>query len=289
MRRPREREEPTQSMIRNFRLLDLLPTMDPDEQLEVFERVLQSPRPQVRQRALGVGAAILSDSRLLAYLHEDDELHRSAAVEMLKLRRQRSLSLAVHLLADEDPEVVAKAIEILLHLGDLAAVEPLVAVVDGREEHTAVEAAVRALGTLRDARAVPALLRVLERRPWLRRAAMEALGELGSADAVPTLAAHLADDRLAPDAADALARIGGLDAVTALAAYWLRHADALADESTLRRIAELLERLARPPEGLDHLEAVLQERAQDERKALRVAAVRCLVALRGKNRGLWMF
>ena len=41
--------------------------------------------------ALGLGAAILSDSRLIKYLHEEDDVRRNAAVEMLKLRRRRSL------------------------------------------------------------------------------------------------------------------------------------------------------------------------------------------------------
>ena len=119
-------EHQTKSMIRNFKLLDLLPELDPDEQLAVFERIIQSPRPQVRQRALGLGAAILSDSRLLKYLHEEDDVRRNAAVEMLKLRRRRSLQLAVTLLDDENPDVVLQAVVVLSHLRDRKAFEQLV-------------------------------------------------------------------------------------------------------------------------------------------------------------------
>lgn len=276
-------------MIRNFRLLDLLPSMDPDEQLQVFERVLESPRPQVREKALGVGAAILSERRLLEYLREDDELHRSAAVEMLKLRRQRSLALAIHLLADEDVGVVTQAIEILAHLRDLAALEPLVEIVETRLEHDLVAGALLALGELRDSRALPAMLGALQRRPWLRQTTIQALGKLGSAAAVEPLAGYLGDRALGAAAAEALAAIGGAAAVRALAEYWLEHEEELDEEAALRRLAELLESLARPPEDVEDLEAILRERAQDERKGVRLAAVRCLVALRGQNRGLWMF
>ena len=65
--------------------------------------------------------------------------------------------------------------------------------------------------------AVPALLvRVKDRRPEVRTAAVRALGDIGSADAIPALSEAFLERRYAPTNVvnDALCRIGG-DAVTA--------------------------------------------------------------------------
>ncbi len=276
-------------MIRNLRLLDLLPSMSPDEQLEVFEQVLKSPRPQVRQKALGIGAAILTEHSLLAYLRQDeDDVRRNAAVEMLKLRRQRSLRLATLLLEDRDPRVILQAIQVLSHLRDLSSVEPLIKVLEHPDTNVLQEAIV-ALGQLRDGRALPHLLPFLARESWLQIATIEALGRIGSSEAVPELDRLLPNPVVAPMVEEALAKIGGLQAVKALARHWLERGAEADVQVTLLRLAEMLEGLVRPPEGLTDLENALKRWAQDERKEVRLAAVRCLLALRGRNHGLWHF
>lgn len=286
--RPEAEPPPTQSMIRNFRLLDLLPSMTPDEQLEVFEQVLKSPRPQVRQKALGIGAAILSEHRLLEYLRQEDDVRRNAAVEMLKLRRQRSFRLATLLLEDRDPDVVLQAVQVLSHLGDRSSLDPLVKALKHRDANVAQEAIV-ALGNLRDVRALPELLPFLAEDSWLQLAAIEAVGKLGSTEAVEDLEYLLPNEVLAPMVEEALARIGGLQAVMALARHWVARGKDADVQVTLQRLAEMLEALVRPPEGLEGLEENLKKWAQDERKQVRLAALRCLQGLRGRSRSLWHF
>ena len=199
------RKSPTKSQIINFKLLDLLPTMNPDQQLEVFERVIKSSNPAVRPRALGLGAAILSNNRLLEYLREEDDVRRNAAVEILKLRRKRSFNLACYLLEDRDSDVVLQAVLILSHLRDRNALEPLLNVLDHPEANVVQEAIV-ALGRLGDVRALSHIRPFLNGEPWLQVASIEAMGRLGSAKVVPDLAELLEDPLLAPLAIDAGAK-----------------------------------------------------------------------------------
>lgn len=281
-------QTPTKSMIRNFELLDLLPEMSPDEQLEVFERVLKSPRPQVRQRALGLGAAILSDSKLLKYLHESDDVRRNAAVEMLKLRRRRSLELALVLLEDEDSDVVQQAIQVLGHLRERKAFDPLLGMLD-HDDPNVVQEAILALGTLGDVRAVQAILAHLQGVPWVQAAALEAVGRLGGAREAREVEKLLTDPNLEPLAVEALARIGGVAALDALAHHWMAHGELFEPAFTLRRIADIIENLTCTPPKIEGFEDALREAVEDRVAEIRTAATRCLVALRGKTRSLWTF
>ncbi len=262
--------------------------MNPDQQLEVFERVIKSSNPAVRPRALGLGAAILSNNRLLEYLREEDDVRRNAAVAILKLRRKRSFNLACYLLEDRDEEVVLQAVLILSHLRDRNALEPLLKVLDHPDPNVVQEAIV-ALGRLGDVRALSAIRPFLRGEPWLQTASVEALGRLGSAKVVPDLAELLEDPLLAPLATDALTRIGGVQAVVALTQYWLKYGEEFRSESNLRRLADMLEALTSIPEEIMEIEESLEDQVKTGDKDLRVQAVRCLVALRGANRGLWMF
>lgn len=284
----RPRKSATKSQILSFKLLDLLPTMTPDEQLEVFERVIKSSNPAVRPRALGLGAAILSNSRLLEYLREEDDVRRNAAVEILKLRRQRSLNLACYLLEDRDSEVVLQAVQILSHLRDRQALDALIKVLD-HDDPNVVQEAIVALGRIGDVRALPPIRRFLKAEPWLQVAAIETIGRIGSPEIISDLEPLLAEPVLQSLVTDALGRIGGVHAITVLVKYWLERSDELRVEANLRRLAEMLEALTSAPPDIPGLEEALEEQVRAGDKELRIQAVRCLVALRGSNRGLWMF
>lgn len=284
----RPRKSATKSQIISFKLLDLLPTMTPDEQLEVFERVIKSSNPAVRPRALGLGAAILSNSRLLEYLREEDDVRRNAAVEILKLRRRRSLNLACYLLEDKDPEVVLQAVQVLSHLRDRQALDALVKVVE-HDDPNVVQEAIVALGRIGDVRALPSVRKFLTAEPWLQVAAIQTIGRIGSADVIPDLEPLLDEPVLQPLVTEALGKIGGSRAVTVLARYWLERPEELSREVNIRRMAEMLEALTSAPPDVSGLEEALEELVRAGDKDLRIQAVRSLVALRGSNRGLWMF
>ena len=284
----RPKKAATKSQIISFKLLDLLPTMTPDEQLEVFERVIKSKNPAVRPRALGLGAAILSNSRLLEYLREEDDVRRNAAVEILKLRRRRSLNLACYLLEDKDEEVVLQAVQILSHLRDRGALDALLKVLE-HDDPNVVQEAIVALGRIGDVRALPGIRKFLKAEPWLQVAAIETIGRIGSPEVIPDLEPLLDEPVLQPLVTEALSKIGGGQAIAVLSRYWLSRSEELKVESNLRRLAEMLEGLTSAPPELPGLEEALEEQVRAGDKDLRIQAVRCLVALRGSNRGLWMF
>ena len=284
----RPRKAATKSQIMNFKLLDLLPTMTPDEQLEVFERVIKSANPAVRPRALGLGAAILSNSRLLEYLREEDDVRRNAAVEILKLRRQRSLNLACYLLEDKDPDVVLQAVLILSHLRDRQALEPLIKALR-HEDPNVVQETIIALGRIGDVRALPHIRPFLAAEQWLQVAAIETIGRIGSPEIVPELEPLFEQPVLCPLVMEALGRIGGAPSIIALARFWLKRSEEFRSEVNLRRLAEMLEALTSAPPDVPGLEEALEEQVRAGDKDVRIQAVRCLVALRGSTRGLWMF
>jgi len=120
-----------------------------------------------------------------------------------------------------DSERCWNAIDTLGAHGDRRAVQPLMAALrkDMKQRRGFAMAIIPALGRLGDARAVPLLIKALNKRDdgWLgRTAAAQALGDIGSSKAVPTLirAAWLADTRDA--AIVALAAIGDSRAIDVL-------------------------------------------------------------------------
>jgi HEAT repeat protein len=119
-----------------------------------------------------------------------------------------------------DSEVSALAAEIIGRLGDARAVEPLIVVLENREQGDPAcsQAAAEALGRIGDARAVEPLAAALaddKARDNTRGAAAEALGRIGDARAVGPLVAALEADvwlvrRAAANALVALYRSDGL-------------------------------------------------------------------------------
>lgn len=270
-----------------LRLLSQMPHLGVDEQLEAFERVLRYPDDDIRRRTLGMGASLLSDDRLVEFLRDDeDDVRRNAGIEMLKLRRRRAFQLAEALADDADYDVALQAVVVLGHLSDRRALEPLRRLLR-HEDVNIVQEAIIALGRLGDVRAQHDLLPFLKQSSWVQTAAIEALGKMGAIEVVPQLAALLDEPLAASFAIDALARIGGTQAIQALAEHWLRHEEDT--EPLLQRLAYMLENLTGPVPRVLGFEAALKECTLSADKNVRLAAVRCLVVIRGRNRPLVSF
>lgn len=259
-------------------ILDRLLDADVDAQLAMLEQVLRTPDPAVRSRALGLGAAVLSDRSLLAFLRDDaDDVRRNAGLEMLKLRRRRALQLATVLLEDPDPDVVLQAVLTLGHLRDLRALEPLRRALRHPDANVRQESIV-ALGRVGHPAALPDLVPLVDADPWLAVAAIEAVGCLRATAAIPRLLPHLEAPALGPFVREALARIGGPQAFMALAAAWLARPG---DEPEIRlaqltAVAEGLSARPAPIPGLDEALAAAAEGGG----ALGALAARCRRLLR---------
>jgi HEAT repeat protein len=108
------------------------------------------------------------------------------------------------------------AIEALGRIGDVRAVEPLVALLS-KSDRDAGRAAAEALGKIGDRAAVPSLLLALEGNDdQMSCAAAEALGKIGDSEAVPGLIARLRWGAAAAAAVEALGKIGDGRAVEPL-------------------------------------------------------------------------
>lgn len=250
---------------------------------EVVERLVRSSSPEIRDRALHIGAAVFSDGRLTELLREDgDATLRNAGSEIFRLRGGRSLPTVLSLLGDPDPDVVLQAVLILDRMRDPRALEPLYAVLSHPDVNVAQEA-ILAVGRLGDGRSVPRLLPFLHGDPWLQIAALQALGDLRAEEGIAPLAALLRDPDLSSLAAESLARIGGGGTFALLAAHWLdeRPADGgAADDGTMAGLlAHVLEGLpAAPPAAaglVDRLD-LLRRTGGDGARAAAARALLCL-------------
>ena len=132
------------------RLLETLPSLPLAARAAVVERLMRNASPDIRDRALRIGAAVLSDSRLTELLRADDDaVMRNAGSEILLLRGSRSLTAVLPLLHDRDPDVVLQAVLILDRLHDPRALEPLHAVL-AHADPNVVQETILAIGRLGD-------------------------------------------------------------------------------------------------------------------------------------------
>lgn len=184
---------------------------------EVFEDLVQGlgdENSEVRAAAAG-GLRDSKDLRavepLMAVL--DDEftrVRRSAAGALWILKDSRAVAALTPKLKDPDPSTRRYAIWTLEELGGAAAVLPLADILLADDNITVREYAARALGNLRDARALDSLIGALDDTDsGVRRYAAEALGKLQDGRAIAALRVALNDPQyIVQEAArDALKRL----------------------------------------------------------------------------------
>lgn len=260
-------------------LLDALPTLPVEERADIVEQLIRNPRPGIRERALRVGIAVLPDTTLIGYLRSDaDAVVRNAGLEILKEKGGNSLSLAIELLRDPDPDVALQAVLLLDHIGDPRALEPLRSALR-HEDPNIVQAAMVAVGHLGDRRVIPDLLPFLSADLWLQMASVQALGDLRSSEAIEPIAELLTDLMVGPTAAEAIAQIGGSKAFEVLSRHWLSYRDALDTENMVGLLAHVLEGLPSDPPSPSDFRRTLGEHLRDPFRGVRTSAARCLLAL----------
>jgi len=168
------------------------------------------------------------------------------------------------------------AAEALADLGDLRAVQPLIAGLKRERPEDVLNRimAAHALGKLRDPRAVEPLIGVLGRDLYLvRRVAAQALGRIGDPRAVPALKQAVAarDSRLRLEARQALCKILGvsLNALTA---------KMLLEGLNVKGRVELAEQLGNA--GVPEAAELLETLRKDEDERVREAASTALEKIR---------
>jgi HEAT repeat protein len=262
-----------------LRILASLPSLPLEERADVVERLVRNPSPEIRDRALQIGAAVFSDRHLTELLREDgDAALRNAGSEIFLLRGSRSLPAVLPLLHDPDPDVVLQAVLILDRLRDPRALEPLYGALAHADPNIRQEV-ILAIGRLGDGRSVPRLLPFLDGDVWLQMAAVQALGDLRAAEGIAPLALLLRDALVGSLAAESLARIGGPAAFTVLADCWENGMEADDHEMMAGLLAHVLEGLAAPPQAGPALRERLLGHLRGGLEGLRSAAARCLLCL----------
>ena len=259
--------------------LEALPSRPIEERVEIVERLIRNPLPGIREQALRIGIAVLSDEILVNYLRSDaDAIARNAGLEILKKKGSQSLPLAIELLGDDDSDVALQAVLIVDHIGDPRALEPLRSVLRHPDTNI-VQAAMVAIGHLGDQRVIPDLLPFLEQDLWLQMAAVQALGDLRCSEAIAPISKLLGDLMVGSTAAEGIAQIGGPEAFEVLSNHWLAFRDTLDPENILGLLAHILEGLEQDPEYDAGLRPALAEHLRDPYRGVRFSAARCLLAL----------
>lgn len=143
--------------------------------------------------------------------HRDWRVRQQAAQQLGEMADAAALDSLLAKLNDPDSDVRDAVIVALSKLGDVALHELTLHLKHQELHHR--EGAVRALGLLRDSRAVPALVEALQDASfWVRMPAALALGHIGDPAAIPALEAATKDPEavVRKAATEALKRMGKL-------------------------------------------------------------------------------
>ncbi|MBN2383559.1 HEAT repeat domain-containing protein [bacterium] len=259
-------------------LLEKLPFETLESRCNIIISLARNSSPWIRQRALMMGATLLSSEQLVSFLRDEaDDVLRNIGLEILKHRGSSSLPLALELLRDNDPDVVLQAILIIDHIRDPRALEALRPLLKHQNENI-IQSAIIAIGHIGDERVVSDLLPFLTADIWLQMAAIQALGDLRSPQAIKSLQALLSDMMIGPLVAESLARIGGFRVFRAIAHYWLEYYIQVDLETTLSLLTHILEGLHRFPSEILSLRQLLESLLNNAKKQVQNQAARCLLA-----------
>jgi HEAT repeat protein len=140
---------------------------------------------------------------------------RNGALAALERQGPYAVPFLAELLRSPDAELVMFSLQILARVGDPKATAGILPLLHHTDPNVA-QAAVEALGRLRSADAVPALLELLRGNLWLQLAAVNALGEIGDAPAVAPLLSLVPDSFVAEQAVRALQRIAAPESLDPL-------------------------------------------------------------------------
>jgi HEAT repeat protein len=184
----------------------------------------------------------------------------------------------LHLMNDENPDVVLRTVQVLDHLKDPRALEALRSLLS-HPDHSVVRAAIIAIGHLGDDRTVSDLVTFLDGEPWLRIAAIQALGNIRSPLSAAPLARLLKDPLTGPLAAEALARVGGTSALRSLAGHWIKFHRETDTEMFLGLLAHVIEGITRKSPKIAGLKEAILPRLDSPSAIVRTYAARCLLAL----------
>ena len=175
-----------------------------DEALPVRERAIRLAARHVEPAVLG---ALVADG--------ENAVRRNAGLSALERQGPYAVPHLTVMLGDSDPELVMFALQSLARIGYAPAGRSILPLLNHPDPNVA-QSAIEAVGQLRAAEAVPALLELVNGDLWLQLAAINALGAIGAPDAVRPLMALVPDSVLAEPAVQALRSIAAPESLEPL-------------------------------------------------------------------------
>ncbi|HEY7683031.1 MAG TPA: HEAT repeat domain-containing protein [Gemmatimonadales bacterium] len=176
----------------------------------------RDPDPALREVAMAWGARVMEPTALVPHLAEAaDATLRNSALGALERQGPYATECLIRLVTDPDADTAMFACQALGQIGGPVGEMALLMAL-ARPEVNVVHAAAEALGRIGSRRAVPALVELLQREPWLQLAALDALGTIGHPDAAPAILALVPDGFVAGPALTALGRIGAPSSIDRL-------------------------------------------------------------------------
>jgi HEAT repeat protein len=191
--------------------------------LPLLFRAMADPDWRVRKTAveaiLSVGGERVVAGLIQALSAQDNAGMRNSAVEALIRIGSPAVDVLLPELVTSDADVRKFIVDILGDIRDVRAVPDLIRMLDDADDNISVASA-EALGKLRDPRAVDALLLCLSRTDpvWRDYAAAEALGEIGDERALQPLLAALNRSGLREPILSSLGKIGNANTLAPLLA-----------------------------------------------------------------------
>jgi HEAT repeat protein len=177
---------------------------------------LEDESPAVRERAIRLATRYVEPAVLGELVADEaNAVRRNAALAALERQGPYAVPHIQRMLQSDSVDVVMFALQVLSRIGDPAATAAIVPLVRHTDLNVA-QSAVEALGQLRSAESVPALLELLRGELWLQLAAIDALGAIGDPRAVGPLVELVPDSVVAEPAIQALQRLAAPESLEPL-------------------------------------------------------------------------
>ncbi len=201
---------PTLSVTQRLAALDA--ASGPDREAAILA-ALEDDAPTVRERGVRLAARYV-EPQVLGQMIADgvNAARRNGALAALERQGPYAVPHLVESLSSADSDIAMFALQVLARIGDPVATARILPLLHHSDPNVA-QAAVEALGRMRAADAVPALLDLLDQNLWLQLAAVNALGEIGDPRAAAPLLRLIPDSFVAEQAVRALQRIAAPDSL----------------------------------------------------------------------------
>ena len=216
---------------------------------------------------LHMGVAQVFPAIESAVRNDDDADLRNGAMEVLVAMGREILPQLLTLLNDENEEVRNFTTVMLGEIGNREAVPALIEALrdtDANVRHGAAEA----LGKIGDHGAFAPLMALLKEDFWLQYPAIAALGEMRDKRAVPQLLTLLENELLIQPAIEALGKIGDKRAISTVCSVLANHADWQIAGSAAQSIVAICEELnafAEPDDAYTQFQELQLQHVIDER------------------------